>query len=246
MTDQAVSERARMLRTVSIAILIFIANGCGVAKTSAEIFASLGPARDLGGERFEADFFFAASSDRIGDRIELLNFDIFNSTINDTPLADYTRMSLELAPGFENWQGDQRFGQSSGFFASVVTLTGFGGDAEPYTLVDSNEFRVSTFVFDYSGLGLQVGDSVTLDLSGRPDGSDTLTSAIGINSAETGQTENLDLTFTTNDGVSSSQTTFTIATAIPEPASTLVLALAGACIACTRGSRASMGGGTRR
>ena len=92
----------------------------------------------------------------------------------------------------------------------------------PFPVTDTNPFRVGTFTFDYGGLGLQLGDSVTLDIFGRDDGSATRTTALAVRPPGSAMTIQINPDFATPPG--SARSVFTI-TVIPERGSPIVLAM---------------------
>ncbi|MEO1525857.1 MAG: hypothetical protein AAFX06_10495 [Planctomycetota bacterium] len=202
-----------------VAFLACISLGAGIA--SAEIVGFLDGARAIGGERFESDLFLAATAGRIGDDIELISLDIINSTIEGSPLTDFGRVQFDAAPTFAPWQASEQFGTTPGF-ESQILLDGFAPGAVVFTLANTSPFRIGTFTFDYSNLGLQEGDSITLDIVGVSDGTSTLTTSVAVRDNPSGATELINPDFSTPSG--SGQVNF-IVTAIPEPGPTMAIFL---------------------
>ena len=224
--------------------LVFAFFLAGMQTCPAAVVAFLTTSRAISGERFETDLMFAADPRDplipgepgvIGDQIEWINLDIFNSLVNAAPLTDFGRVRFDSAPRFADWQDGQQFGLTPSF-ESVVVLDSFASSpVSPFTIVDIDPFIIGTFTFDYSGLGLQPGDKITLDLSGRNDGSSTKTTSIAIRSASTSTTALFDPDFTSSFG--SEITVFQIPTAIPEPGAAVVLGLLSASVLIRRRRR---------
>jgi hypothetical protein len=188
------------------------------------IVAYLTEAQVVSPERFETDLMLFGSADRIGDEIELINLDIVKSTIRSQPLTDFERVWFDAAPPFAPWQSDQQFGMTPGF-ESIIVLDAFAsGGAIPYPLTDTNPFRVGTLTFDFSGLGLQVGDSITLNIAGQDDDSQTRTTSIAIRPSGSSMTILLNPEFPTNG--ETERSTFTLVTAVPEPGVACLLTFA--------------------
>lgn len=179
----------------------------------AEIIGFLDGVRDVGGERFQSDFFLAGTAGRIGDDIELITLDVINSEINGSALADFSRVRFDASPTFVPWQAGEQFGVTPGF-ESQILLDAFAPGAVVFTLADTNPFRIGTFTFDYSNLGLHPGETITLDIVGVSDGSATLTTSVAVRDNPSGATELLNPNFST--GLGSGQVAFTVS-AIPEP-----------------------------
>ena len=221
------------LRLASLAALLtFIFCSLHPATSQAEIVAFLTEARAAGGERFESDLVMSGTAEMIGDTIELINLDVFLTTVNAAPLADFTKVRFDAASRFLPWQDDQQFGMTPGFFESIVVLDSFAtGSAEPFTITDTDPFTIGTLTFDYSSFGLQEGDTITLDILGRNDGSQTRTTSVAIRPSGSALTTLVDPDFSTPAG--SEQSLFTI-TAIPEPGAGMFLAALGVAICARR------------
>ena len=198
---------------------------------SAGIFGSLGTLRELANEKFEADFFLQAMTDSIGDDLEFINIDMINSNVSGTPL-DPTRVEFHASTrdhDFVTWQAGAQFGDMGFGFESVVSLAIFD-TSQAYTLPTS-PFLVGTFTVDYSGLGLTIGDSVTLDITGVDDGTGSRTTSVAVTKDRgllTEVTEFIDPTFSSSNGPGAR--TFTLSSgpppppppAVPEPTSLLI------------------------
>lgn len=87
--------------------------------------------------------------------------------------------------------------------------------------------HVGTFRFDYAGITLQTGDTITLDIFGRDDGTPGRTTSVAIRESGGSQTQLINPDFTSPLG--SFQTTFGI-TAIPEPSSVGMLLFTAGCL----------------
>lgn len=227
---------ARVLRALLVGVVtlggvcLLDANPCHGA-----IFAFLTKARDSGSEQFQTDLMFAGSADMVGDDIELVNLDIFNSTVNSVPLSGYSRVRFDAAPVFLPWHDGTQFGDTVGS-ESVITLDSFATvTALPFTIADTNPFRFGTFTFDYQGLGLQIGDTITLDLLGRDDGTSTRTTSIAVRPSGTTTTLLIDPDFSSLPNAFRSS--FTLTTAIPEPSGLAVLVFAAVGLVSWRRSR---------
>ena len=228
-------------RIVSALRLCIVVFGCicfaGAQPCAAAMVAFLTDSRAATGERFEADLLLAGKPDMIGDEVELINLDIFNSLVNATPLTDFGRVRFDSEPRFAPWQDGQQFGVTPDF-ESVIVLDAFASvPVSTYPIVDTNPFLVGTFTFDYSGLGLKEGDTITLDLSGREDGTPTRTTSIAIRAQSTSTTVLCDPDFSSSFG--SERSIFRIPTAIPEPNAATILALLSLGIFTRRRSKRS-------
>ena len=162
----------------------------GQTPCAAGLLGGLKNVRDLAPEsKFEVDFFIAANSggdvNTIGLDLELVEFDIINSKVNSgflssvVPLAGQvnpnSRVSFLPSVPFASWfdgSDIQRFGNTSGTSPSRAVFDAYVGGTSGVNLPDATEFLFGTFTVDYSGLGLEVGDSVTLDVSGVDDTND--------------------------------------------------------------------------
>ena len=217
----------RTIRSLLVGTVFLVASFCVDLRPSrAAIVAYLTESRALPGERFETDLVFSGSLDMIGDVIELINLDVLNSKINALPISDFSRVRFDASARFAPWQDGQQFGTSPGF-ESQVTLDSFAAPTPtPFPISDTDPFTVGTLTFDYGGLGLQTGDSVTLDIRGRNDGTATRTTSIAIRPLGTSMTMLVNPEFSSPAGTERS--TFTIVTAIPEPS--LATALSLVCI----------------
>lgn len=199
--------------------------------SQAEIVAFLTEARPAGGERFESDLVMSGTAGMIGDTVELINLDVFFTTVNAAPLTDFTKVRFDAASRFLPWQDDQQFGMTPGF-ESVVVLDSFATvSAEPFTITDTDPFTIGTLTFDYSSFGLQEGDTIRLDILGRNDGSQTRTTSVAIRPSGSALTTLVDPDFSTPAG--SEQSLFTI-TAIPEPGAGMFLAALGVAVCARR------------
>lgn len=193
-------------------------------RCSAEIVAYLTETRAGVGERFETDFVLSGTSDMIGDEIELINLDVVGSSVNSVPISDFTRIRFDASPRFAPWHDGQQFGGPQ-TLKSVITLDAFAtGSAVAFPIEDTNPFLIGTLTFDYGGLGLQVGDSISLNILGTNDGSATRTTSVGIRASGASDLALVNPDFSSPAG--SQLTTFTITTAIPEPGSAVILSLA--------------------
>ncbi len=164
----------------------------------------------------------AGTADAIGDVIELINLDIVQSTINAAALTDYSRVRFDARPQFAPWHDGQQFGSGSSGFESQIVLDSYLPDEPiPYEITTTDPFAVGTLTFDYSGLGMQPGDTVTLDIFGRDDGSATRTTSIAVRASGESVTMLVNPEFSSPNG--SEKSVFRI-TAIPEPGSVAFLA----------------------
>ncbi|QEG00944.1 hypothetical protein Mal15_50200 [Stieleria maiorica] len=203
----------------------------------AVVVAYLTPSRAVAGEQFESDLMLAGSADAIGDVIELINVDIVQSTINTAALSDYSRVRFDARPQFALWHDGQQFGSGSPGFESQIVLDSFlPSEPIPYEITTTDPFSVGTLTFDFGGLGLQPGDTITLDILGRDDGTATRTTSIAIRASGASETTLVNPAFSSPNG--SEKSVFTIATAIPEPGPIVFLAttLLGA-VVCRRSRR---------
>ncbi|MEL6104977.1 MAG: hypothetical protein AAFU85_03020 [Planctomycetota bacterium] len=203
-------------------LLLAMSSLASVSSAKAEVIGFLDGVRDIGGERFQSDFFLAGTSARIGDDIELITLDVINSQVAGTALADFTRVTFDASPTFVPWQAAEQFGVTPGF-ESQILLDAFAPGAVVFTLADTNPFRVGTLTFDYSNLGLQTGETITLDIVGVSDGSATLTTSVAVRDNPSGVTELLNPNFSTALG--SGQIAFTVS-AIPEPSGAVMCLMA--------------------
>lgn len=210
-----------MSQFTRLAILVW----CGFlfpAEADAAVIGYLDGPRAVGATQFETDFFLEVTPDSVGGEIELINLDIINSTINGAAVSDFTRVVFTPSTTFGPWQAGSQFGSAVGFESRVV-LDGFAGvGAIPFPLADTNPIRVGQLRFDFAGLGLQSGDSITLDIVGTNDGSGVLTTAVAVREPGAFLTtlENPDFGTASGPG----QVTFSI-TAVPEANGVLALAL---------------------
>jgi hypothetical protein len=207
----------------------------GIAPCDAAIIAYLSESRAISGEKFESDLLMAGTSDGIGDIVEFIDLDVIKSTVNSSQLTDFTKIRFDASPRFAPWQDGQQFGSTPGF-ESRISLESFGPvGATPYPIVDTNPFQIGTITFDYSGIGLQVGDSITLDLLGVDDGTGIQTTSVAIRPAGSLLTTLVNPDFTSSAG--SERNTFTIPTAIPEPGLSAFLSFTFAMFFAGRRSR---------
>ncbi|QDV47330.1 hypothetical protein Enr13x_72390 [Stieleria neptunia] len=155
----------------------------------AGVLGGLRNIRQLAGEdKFEVDFFIAADSsglNTVGLDLDLVELDIFNSTVNSTALAGvaplagdpnaYSRVTLGLTAPFDAWldgSDQQRFGPVTRSDPARAVWSAFDTGSPRYPMTNSAPFQFGTFTFDYSGLGLGIGDSITLDITGKVDPND--------------------------------------------------------------------------
>ncbi|MDV6031807.1 MAG: hypothetical protein F9B45_17290 [Phycisphaera sp. RhM] len=208
-----------------IGVVAFCAFGCwSVQPCPAEIVAHLTPSRAATGERFETDLVFSGTADAVGDLVEWINLDIVKSTINAVPLTDYGRVRFDAAARFASWFDGRQFGTGSAGFESQIVLESFlPNPPVPFEITSTDAFEIGTLTFDYSGLGLQPGDTISLDIFGGSDGSSTRTTSVAIRPSGTSLTTLVNPAFTSASG--SERSAFTIPTAIPEPSAALFLSL---------------------
>ncbi|QDV41581.1 hypothetical protein Enr13x_14240 [Stieleria neptunia] len=223
-----------------IGVIAFGWFGClSVRPCPADIVAYLAPSRAATGERFETDLVLSGTADAIGDVVEWINLDIVESTINATPLTDYGRVRFDARTTFAAWFDGRQFGTGSAGFESQIVLESFlPAPPVPFEITNTDPFEIGTLTFDYSGLGLQPGDTITLDIFGVPDGSSTRTTSIAIRPSGAQQTMLVNPVYTSPLG--SEQSRFTIPTAIPEPGSAafLMATLLGVYVRrCRRGEK---------
>ncbi|MCS7469614.1 hypothetical protein NZK35_23435 [Stieleria sp. ICT_E10.1] len=219
-----------------IGIVAFGWFGClSVQPCPADVVAYLTPSRAATGERFETDLVFSGTADAVGDIVEWINLDIVKSTINAVPLTDYGRVRFDATARFASWFDGRQFGSGSPGFESQIVLESFLPDPPvPFEITSTDAFEIGTLTFDYSGLGLQPGDTITLDIFGGNDGSSTRTTSVAIRPSGAQQTMLVDPLFSSPLG--SERSVFTIPTAIPEPSATLFLSLTllGVCVRRSR------------
>ena len=230
------SISSRTLKPVFFLTLAFgVLCNSRITPCDAAIIASLSEARAISGEKFESDLVMSGTSDAIGDTIEFIELDVILSTVKSEPLSDFSKVRFDASPRFAPWQGDQQFGSPPGF-ESRVSLIALPTDGPlPFPITDTNPFRVGTITFDYNGMGLQGGDSITLNIFGRDDGSATRTTSVAIRPAGSSETTFVNPDFSSPAG--SERSTFTVPTAIPEPGLSAFLSFAFATVFVGRRSR---------
>lgn len=217
-------------------VVAFCWFGClSVQDCPADIVAYLTPSRADTGERFQTDLVLSGTADAVGDMVEWINLDIVKSTINAVPLTDYGRVRFDATARFASWFDGRQFGSGSAGFESQIVLESFLPDPPvPFEITSTEAFEIGTLTFDYSGLDLQPGDTITLDIFGGNDGSSTRTTSVAIRSSDTQETIYVNPVFSSSLG--SEQSVFAIPTAIPEPGSTvfLISTLLGVCVRRSR------------
>jgi len=240
------SFRRRSLKAV-IVLTLALGGACsfgvgsfGIDRCDAAIVAYLSETRQVVGERFESDLVMSGSADMIGDEIELISLDVVRSTVKTVPLADFTLVRFDAAPRFADWQGDQQFGVNPGFESSIALDSFASGTAVPFPIVNTNPFEVGILTFDYSGLGLQIGDSITLNVFGQNDGTTTRTTSVAIRPSGSTMTTLVNPEFTSEAG--SEQSTFTLSTTVPEPGGVIMLAAGVLAIVTRRRKRSALRG----
>ena len=152
-------------------VLVFTFAVCiGAKNLSAGIIGALGPLRAIANEKFEVDFFLQAKPSFVGSAIELINIDMIKSQVNGSPLdPNLVRFDASTRDhDFASWQAGSQFGASD--IPNYVTLAVADPmDPNDVYVMTSAPFLVGTFTVDYSTLGLSLGDSVTLDITGVDD-----------------------------------------------------------------------------
>jgi hypothetical protein len=146
------------------------------------LFELLGP-RATTGQVFEADLFLEVIPELItvpessptrtipfgtGLNLDYIDFDLRETVIDGAKInpADYARVDFLPQGGFTQWFDGTQFGDPLLTNAYLISIDGFfNPSASPKALIDGERFQVGTFRFDYSGLGLQAGDAITLDLT---------------------------------------------------------------------------------
>lgn len=214
-------------RTTKVVIVstLIIVGFCTLSVTSSDaaIIAYLTEARSVAGERFESDLVMSGTADMIGDEVELINLDVIRTTVQSVQVTDFTKLRFDAAPRFALWQAGQQFGGTPGFESQIVLDSFAVTGAMSFPIADTSPFQIGTITFDYSGLGLKVGDSITLNIFGANDGSATRTTSVAIRPSGSAVTILQNPDFSSPAG--SEQITFTIPTAIPEPSSVLLLCI---------------------
>lgn len=232
----------RAVTSATLTLLVFLSLGPFTSGIQAGLIGGLGPVRELANNTFEVDFFVAAMADIVGDQLDFINLDVVNTSVNSVPVTDFDRVEFSAVGEFAPWQGTEQFGQTVGF-ESVVSLDAFTPGATSVTFNDTTPTQVGTFLFDYSGLGLGVGDQVTLDISGANDGTLTRTTSGAVFDTMTLISELQDFDFSTSLGPDSR--TFTIMNGggggvIPEPNAIMLVLLSGATLSLRRSRRRSI------
>ena len=211
----------RRFLTVWILVLLASCFQSG-AKARAEFIGYLNAIRPLAGQEFETDFFLVPDASQVGGEIEFISLDILESNLNGVALADYGRVQFNASAPFAAWQDETLFGLNAGFESQLV-LDGFNVGATPYSITNVDPILIGTFSFDYSGLGFDTGDTVTLDVVGVDDGSGTYTTNLAARASGDLISEVVNPNFATPTGPSFR--TLTIG-AVPEPGSGILVLFA--------------------
>lgn len=211
----------RKLKFALVGLCFLVVSASCSPRCYAGLLGGLGTVRNFALEnKFEVDFFIAADDsgiNTVGLDLEVVVFDIFNSTVNSNPLGGvaplfghptpYSRVSFLPTPSFATWYDgsvEQQFGDTTGGNPSRAGYSAFISGISGYTMTDKDPFHFGTFTFDYSNLGLGKDDSITLDISGVPDPFDSTLLTTGASVFPVaGNAKNIDFEFGTGIGPSS-------------------------------------------
>jgi hypothetical protein len=189
----------------------------------ADLVAYLTDAEAAGPQQFETGLYFQGSEEFVGQQIEFINLDIIHSRVGEEPLDQFGRVTFQAAPPLAPWQSQHAFGTLPGFESQLVLDSYAVPEAVPFPVVDTNPFHVGTFRVDYAGLGLQPGQTITLNVSGRDDASGSRTTSVAVAEAAGEPVRLIDPLFSSPRGTDTS--VYSVPTAIPEPSAATWLAL---------------------
>ena len=163
----------------ALIVLVCVCVGPTTKVNAGVVYGGLSEFREVSAGVLESDLYMSVSADLagVGNELIAIETDVFHSHViksGTTTSIGVGEITFDAKNEFDDWQdstslevGDLDPVPPRIKIVEILDYYSFSFQSTPKILTDTQPFLLGTFRVDYTAFNLGVGDSVTLDITGR-------------------------------------------------------------------------------